>query len=115
MPKSSRGFNPRIVPASNAARKQPEPVDVSQLKSNFAFSAVGFATTGCARDTALCRYGKSQPPRLNAGVVTLFIAVLIVGNPQHNTKIERIANGIHAFITCPVVCGMAVSVVGAAS
>jgi len=40
--KSSFGFRPRIVPATSAARKQPDPVQVSQLKSNFAFSAVGF-------------------------------------------------------------------------
>src|SRR5579859_3018295 len=62
--KSRSGLNPRIVPASSAARKHPDPVDVNQLKSNLAFSAVGFATTGCARDTALWRYGKSHPPRL---------------------------------------------------
>src|SRR5260221_589894 len=81
--KSLLGFNPRMVPASSAARKHPDPVDVNQLKSNFAFSAVGFATTGCAPDTALCKYGKSHPPPLNAGVVTLFIARLIVRKSNH--------------------------------
>src|SRR5216683_1108646 len=93
-------FRPRRNPASTAARKQLVPTAVSQLKSNFAFSGVVFATTGCARETALCRYGTSHPPLANAGVVALPIAVLMEGSPHSKTKSDRIANGIHAFATC---------------
>src|SRR5450759_3657844 len=39
----------------------------------------------------------------------------MVGRPQHSTKIDRIANGIHARATCPVVCLIGVSVDGALS
>src|SRR6202034_584639 len=99
------GFNPKIAPDSNAARKQPVPVAVSQLKSNFAFSAVGFVTTGCARYIALCKYGTSHPPVLNAGVVARPIAAFTAGSPHNNTKIERIANGSQALATCaPLWC-----------
>src|SRR5882724_10377687 len=112
--KSSFGFKPRIVPATSAARKQPDPVQVSQLKSNFAFSAVGLVTTGCARNTALWRYGTSHPPVLNDGVVAFPIAALIGGRPQQSTKIDRIANGIQARATCLELWVTGVSVNGAA-
>src|SRR6266849_8903522 len=100
------GFSPRRSPDSTAARKQLVPTAVSQLKSNFAFSGVVFATTGCARETALCRYGTSHPPLANAGVVALPIVVLMDGNPHSKTKRERIANGIQAFATCAPVWRM---------
>src|SRR5580704_10500562 len=84
------GFRPRRVPANNAARKQPVPTAVSQLKSNLAFSGTGLATTGNARETALCRYGTSQPPVLKAGVVAWPMAFLIDGSPHIKTNSERI-------------------------
>src|SRR5713226_3764029 len=104
-----RGFRPRRSPDSTAARKQLVPTAVSQLKSNFAFSGVVFVTTGCARETALCRYGTSHPPLANAGVVALPIAFLMVGSPHSKTKRDRIANGIHAFATCAPVWRRAAS------
>jgi len=42
------GRRPSKAPAISAARKHAVPVAVSQLKSNLAFSGVGFATTGDA-------------------------------------------------------------------
>src|SRR6516165_5795064 len=80
------GLNPSNVPASNADRKHAVPVAVSQLKSNLAFSGVGLATTGCARSTALCKYGTFHPPLRNAGVVALPIAVFMDGRPQQSTN-----------------------------
>src|ERR1700748_112470 len=94
------GPRPKTVPASIADKKHALPVAVSQLKSNFAFSGAGFATTGCARRTALWRYGTFHPPLANAGVVALPIAVLIEGNPQHRTSTDKIAKGIHARPIC---------------
>src|SRR6266852_4943894 len=106
------GLSPRMRPAKRAARKQPVPVAVSQLRSNRAASAVGFATTGAVRNTLACKYGQSHPAgpgrglpsaitTLNEGVVALFIANFTVGNPHTRTKRERIANGIHAFAIWP--------------
>src|ERR1700674_759882 len=108
------GLRPSRVPATSAAKKHPVPVAESQLKSYRAASGVGFETTGAARVIALCRYGTSHPggpgrtlpsasTTRNAGVVALFIASLLFGRPHQSTKIERIANGIHAFRTCPAV------------
>src|SRR5260370_40130621 len=91
------GFRPRRNPASTAARKQLVPTAVSQLKPNFAFSGVVFATTGCARETALCRYSTSHPPLANAGVGALPIAGLMEGSPHSKTQSDRIENGIQAF------------------
>src|SRR5579871_2063038 len=48
-------------PERTAARKQADPVAVSQLKSYLAFSGEGFGTTGLSREMARCRIGKSQP------------------------------------------------------
>src|SRR4029453_4075623 len=93
------GLTRSNVPANNAAMKQADPVADSQLKSNFAFSGSGFETTGAARVTPRCRIGKSQPPRSNAGVVVLLIAVFIAGSPHNRTKMVRTANGIQAFAT----------------
>src|SRR5258707_15347623 len=90
-----------MMPEKIAARKQPVPVAVSQLKSNLAFSAVGLVTTGCARNTALWRYGTSQPPVLKLGVVALPIAFLMVGSPHTSTKTERMAKGSQALAICP--------------
>src|SRR5215471_15323841 len=97
---SGPGPRPNKIPLNSAARKHAVPVAVSQLKSNFAFSGVGLATTGCPRKTALCRYGTFHPPFTNSGVVALPIAVLMEGKPQHNTRADRIAKGIHAFAIC---------------
>src|SRR3989442_6281074 len=94
-------------PAKGAARKHPVPVAVSQLRSNRAASAVGFATTGVVRKTLACKYGQSHPAgpgrglpsantTLNEGVVALFIADFTACNPQTRTKRERIAKGIQA-------------------
>src|SRR5277367_2086878 len=94
---------PRMRPEKRAARKQPVPVAVSQLKSNLAFSAVGLTTTGAERKTALWRYGTSQPPVLKEGVVALPIAVFTVGRPQRRTKMERRAQGSQALAICPPV------------
>src|SRR2546428_7212784 len=55
------GLRPRMRLAKRAARKQPVPVAVSQLRSNRAASAVGFATTGVVRKTLACKYGQSHP------------------------------------------------------
>src|SRR2546430_14432549 len=102
----------RRSPARMAARKQPVPVAVSQLKSKRATSGVGLATTGVVRETFPWRYGQSQPAgpgrglpsaitTLNEGVVASLMAVLIDRSPQHRTKIDRITKGIHAFAVCP--------------
>src|SRR5262249_5679350 len=97
------GRSPSSVPESRADKKQEVPVAVNQLKSNLAFSAVGFATTGAARSTVLWRYGTFQPPSANAGVVALPMAVFTQGSPQHNTSRDKIANGIHALPICAAV------------
>src|SRR6266403_1027492 len=55
------GLRPRMTPAKRAAKKQPVPVAVSQLRSNRAASAVAFCTTGAARNTLACKYGQSHP------------------------------------------------------
>src|SRR2546430_11885062 len=54
-------LSPRRSPARIAARKQPVPVAVSQLKSKRAVSGVGLATTGVVRETLPWRYGQFQP------------------------------------------------------
>src|SRR6266852_9400029 len=100
IPRIRAGFSPRRNAETSAARKQLVPTAVSQLKSNLAFSGVALSTTGCARETALCKYGTSQPPLAKAGVVALPIAVLMVGNPQSKTKTDRIAKGIQALAIC---------------
>src|SRR6266436_2629408 len=102
------GLRPRMAPARRAAKKQPVPVAVSQLKSNRAASAAGFSTTGAVRKTLACKYGQSQPAgpgrtlpsagtTLKEGVVAWFMASFTAGNPQTSTKTERIAKGIQAF------------------
>src|SRR6266436_3737058 len=112
MPKIRPKPSPRTSPASIAARKQPVPVAVSQLKSKRAASGVGLATTGVVRESFPCRYGQSQPAgpgrgllsaitTLNEGVVASLMAFLIDGSPQHRTKIDRITKGIHAFAVFP--------------
>src|SRR5437773_4235149 len=112
MPKTLPKPSPRRTPERIAARKQPVPVAVSQLKSKRAASGVGLATTGVVRETFPWRYGQSQPAgperglpsaitTLNEGVVVSLRAFLIGGSPQHRTKMDRIANGIHAFAVCP--------------
>src|SRR5437762_7886239 len=104
--------SPRRSPERIAARKQPVPVAVSQLKSKRAVSDVGLATTGVVRETFPWRYGQSQPAgpgrglpsaitTLNEGVVASLRAFLIEGSPQHRTKTDRITKGIHAFAVCP--------------
>src|SRR6266576_3008135 len=111
MLKISGSLSPSRSPASSAARKQPVPVAVSQLKSNRAASGVGLATTGVVRETFPCRYGQSQPGgpgralpsamiTLKDGVVAWLRALLIDGSPQHRTKNDKIANGIHALTIC---------------
>src|SRR5580700_8746724 len=106
------GPNPSSNPETIAAKKHAVPVAESQLKSYRAASGVGFATTGADRETALCNRGTSHPAgpgrtfpsgsiTLNAGVVVWFIASFILGSPHSNTNNDRIANGIHAFNTCP--------------
>src|SRR6266851_9526537 len=110
---SRLGLMPSSNPDRIAARKHPVPVAESQLKSYRAASGVGLATTGTARETALCRSGTSQPggpgrtfpsgsTTLKAGVVARFMASLILGKPQRRTKSDRIANGIQAFNTWPI-------------
>src|SRR5260370_13058547 len=92
------GLRPRMTPAKRAAKKQPVPVAVSQLRSNRAASGVGFATTGVVRDTLACRYGQSHPrgpgrtlpsgiTTLKDGVVDLFIASFTESNPHTSTNI----------------------------
>src|SRR2546428_13915493 len=93
------GLRPRMRPAKRAARKQPVPVAVSQLRSNRAASAVGFCTTGAARNTLACKYGQS-PPRgagrtlptaittPEGGVVALFLRHLTAGKPHTRAKEE---------------------------
>jgi len=49
------GPSPRTRPETRAARKQPVPVAVSQLKSKRAASAAGFATTGAVLNTRAWR------------------------------------------------------------
>src|SRR5438477_2129807 len=105
--KVRRNPRPSRSPVTSAARKQLLPVAVSQLKSNRAASGVGLATTGVVRETLPCRYGQSQPGgpgralpsamiTLKDGVVAWLRALLIDGSPQHRTKNDKIANGIHA-------------------
>src|SRR2546422_330189 len=81
-----------------AAMKHPVPVAESQLKSKRAASGVSLATTGAARDTALCSSGTAQ-----TGVVARLMAPLIAGRPHANTVSDRIANGIHALRIWPAV------------
>src|SRR5712692_11977547 len=99
-------------PAKSAARKQPVPVAVSQLRSKRAASAVGFCTTGAVRDTLPCKYGQSHPAgpgrglpsaitTLKEGVVALFITNFTEGNPHTRTNRERIAKGIQALAIWP--------------
>src|ERR1700722_33574 len=101
------GPSPRIRPETRAARKQPVPVAVSQLKSKRAASAAGFATTGAVRKTLLWSAGQSQPAgpgrflpsgmtTVKAGVVALFMASLMLGRPHARTKSERTAKGSQA-------------------
>src|SRR5438876_9480920 len=92
------GPTPRARPAMIAAMKQPVPVAESQLKSKRAASGVSLATTGAARDTALCSNGTFQ-----TGVVARLMAPLIAGRPHANTVSDRIANGIHALRIWPAV------------
>src|SRR2546430_15820945 len=54
-------LSPRRSPATMAARKQPVPVAVSQLKSKRAASGVGLAATGIVRENFPWRYGQAQP------------------------------------------------------
>src|SRR5216683_5074045 len=107
------GFSPRSTPDRRAAKKQPVPVAVNQLKSKRAASAAGFSTTGVVRDTLACRYGQSHPggpgrtlpsgiTTLKEGVVDLFIASFTEGNPHTSTNTERMANGIQALAICPL-------------
>src|SRR5712671_5906666 len=51
MPNIRAKPSPRRSPARMAARKQPVPVAVSQLKSKRAASGVGLAATGIVRET----------------------------------------------------------------
>src|SRR6266566_3559316 len=92
------GRTPRTRPAMIAAMKHPVPVAESQLKSKRAASGVSLATTGAARDTALCSNGTFQ-----TGVVARLMAPLIAGRPHANTVSDRIANGIHALRIWPAV------------
>src|SRR5437764_15193885 len=112
MPSIRPKLSLRRRPAKIAARKQPVPVAVSQLKSKRAASGVGLAATGIVRRTFPWRKGQSQPAgpgrglpssitTLNEGVVASLSEFLIEGNPQHRTKIDRIRKGIHAFAVCP--------------
>src|SRR2546421_10555718 len=98
------GLRPRRRAARIAAKKQPVPVAVSQLKSKRAASAVAFCTTGTVRNTLACKYGQSHPAgpgrglpsgimTLKAGVVAWFIANFTAGKPQTSTMTERNAKG----------------------
>src|SRR5579863_123693 len=109
---NATGLRPSNNPDMIAARKQPVPVAESQLKSYRAASGVGFATTGTAREIALCKYGTFHPggpgrtlpsakTTRNAGVVARFMASFMDGRPQRSTKRDKTAKGIHAFRTCP--------------
>src|ERR1700686_4663665 len=110
------GPRPRISPETRAARKQPVPVAVSQLKSKRAASAAGFATTGAVRKTLLWGPGQAHPAgpgrflqsgnlTVKAGVVALFMASLMLGKPQASTNSERMANGNQALAIWPAVEG----------
>src|SRR2546423_12133861 len=112
MPNIRRKLSLRRSPARIAARKQPVPVAVSQLKSKRAASGVGLVTTGIVRETLPWRYGQSQPAgpgrglpsaitTLNEGVVASLRVFLIEGSPQQRTKMDRIMKSIHAFAVCP--------------
>src|ERR1700719_1135191 len=112
MPSMRLKLSLRSSPARTAARKQPVPVAVSQLKSKRAASGVGLAATGIVRETLPWSQGQSQPAgpgrglpssitTLNEGVVASLRAFLIEGSPQHRTKSDRIRKGIHAFAVCP--------------
>src|SRR5436190_353776 len=112
MPNIRPKLSLRRSPARMAARKQPVPVAVSQLKSKRAASGVALATTGVVRETFPWRYGQSQPAgpgrglpssitTLKEGVVASLRTFLIDGSPQHRTKIDRITKGIHAFAVFP--------------
>src|SRR5260370_21734315 len=107
------GLRPRSMPAKRAARKQPVPVAVSQLKPNRAPSAVGFWTTGAARNHRPSKYGQAQPAgpgrtlpsaitTLKEGVVALSITNFEEGNPHTRTNRERIAKGIQALAIWPL-------------
>src|ERR1700686_2825681 len=112
MPNIRPKLSLRSSPARIAARKQPVPVAVSQLKSKRAASGVGLAATGIVREIFPWRYGQSQPDgpgrglpsfitTLKEGRVAWLRAFLIEGSPQHKTKSDRIRKGIHAFPVCP--------------
>src|SRR6266576_664180 len=92
------GRTPRARPAMIAAMKHPVPVAESQLKSKRAASGVSLATTGAARDTALCSNGTAQ-----TGVVARLIAPFTAGRPHTSTVSDKIANGIHALRIWPAV------------
>src|SRR2546421_10883788 len=62
------GLRPRRRAARIAAKKQPVPVAVSQLKSKRAASAGAFCTTGTARNTLAGKYGQSPPPGPGGGL-----------------------------------------------
>src|SRR6266550_4692313 len=95
---SCAGRTPRARPAMIAAMKHPVPVAESQLKSKRAASGVSLATTGAARDTALCSNGTAQ-----TGVVARLIAPFTAGRPHTSTVSDKIANGIHALRIWPAV------------
>src|SRR2546421_1285058 len=91
------GLRPRRRAARIAAKKQPVPVAVSQLKSKRAASAVAFCTTGTVRNTLACKYGQSHPAgpgrglpsgliTFKAGVGGWFIANFSAGDTPTRTQ-----------------------------
>src|SRR5260370_29111351 len=103
--------------AKRAAGKEPGPGAVRQLKWNRAASAVGFWTTGAARNTLPCKYGQSHPAgpgrtlpsaitTLKEGVVALFITNFTEGSPHTRTNTERIAKRIHPLANWPLQKGL---------
>src|SRR2546430_17659760 len=61
------GLRPRRRAARIAAKKQPVPVAVSQLKSKRAASAVGFCHTGTLPKTFMCQNGPAPSPGAGVG------------------------------------------------
>src|SRR6185437_4056643 len=89
------GDKPSMKPEMMAVISSPVPVAESQLNAKVAGSAVAFATTGGARETALSNSGIEK-----VTAVRLSINVLIVLVPKAKTINDNTTQGIHASMIC---------------
>src|SRR6185437_12928635 len=89
------GDKPSMKPEMMAVISSPVPVAESQLNAKVAGSAVAFATTGGARETALSNSGIEK-----VTAVRLSINVLIVLVPKAKMISDNTTHGIHASMIC---------------